>query len=199
MKTKLFILTVFLFSFTVKAQDDGSLYLKALQDKFDSIQDFTANISQSMNGNASLAGKIFFKKENKFRIEYGKTLIVSDGNSSWNFNKKENKVIITNYEENESVFSINYLVYQFPAQCDVSGVQEGNFRKLTLTPKSKGSNFNEVQLWINQNDLIEKIQTNDPVSGSIELKFSLIRINRNLPESEFQFTPPEGSRIIDLR
>jgi chaperone LolA len=181
------------------SQNLGDQYLQSLQDKFNSIKDFNASFNQSIDGKSTLSGKIFFKKENNFRIEFGNSTIVSDGITSWNFNKKENKVIITEYEEDGSLFSINFLVYQFPAQCALKGEPDGNLKKLTLTPKSRTSNLGEVTLWINRNDLIEKVQTSDPASGLIELNFSDIRINQTLPISNFQFTPPQGSRIIDLR
>jgi outer membrane lipoprotein carrier protein len=201
MFNKIIVLLIFLLVLITElnAQNNGEAYLKSLQDKFKTIQDFTATVNQSIDGRASLSGKIFFKKVNNFRIEFGNSTIVSDGTTSWNFNKKENKVIITDYEEDGSLFSINFLVYQFPAQCTLKGESDGNLKKLTLTPKSRTSNLGEVNLWINQNDLIEKVQTSDPASGLIELNFSDIRINQTLPISNFQFTPPQGSRIIDLR
>ncbi len=181
------------------AQEQGDQYLRSLQDKFNTIKDFTANVNQSIDGKSVLSGKIFFKKENNFRIEFGNSTIVSDGITSWNFNKKENKVIITDFEEDGSVFSINFLVYQFPSQCTLKGGQDGNLKTLTLTPKSRASSLGEVTLWINNENLIEKIRTNDPASGIVELGFSNIKTNQNLPDSNFQFNPPQGSRIIDLR
>lgn len=199
MKFSLSIILVALFVTICNAQNDGDSYLKSLQNKFNSIQDFTANVNQSVDGKSTLSGKIFFKKENNIRVEFGNSTIVSDGITSWNFNKKENKVIITDYEEDESVFSINFLVYQFPAQCTLNGEKDGNFRKLTLTPKSRATNLGEVTLWINKDDLIEKVKTNDAATGVIEISFSNIRVNQNLPKSNFQFIPPQGSRIIDLR
>jgi len=193
------IISILVITTSLNAQNNGEAYLKSLQDKFNTIQDFTANVNQSVDGKSVLSGKIFFKKENNFRIEFGNSTIVSDGITSWNFNKKENKVIITDYEEDGSLFSINFLVYQFPSQCTLAGESDGNLRKLTLTPKSRTSNLGEVILWINNNDLIEKLQTNDLASGVVELSFSNIKINQNLPLSNFQFTAPQGSRIIDLR
>lgn len=181
------------------AQNEGDQYLKSLQNKFNTITNFTANIDQTNSGKSSLSGKIYFKKENNFRIEFGNSIIVSDGKSSWNHNKKENKVIVTDYEEDGSLFSINYLVYQFPEQCKLTGEHNGNLRKLTLTPKSRTSNLGEVTLWINNDDLIEKIQTQDAASGLMELSFTNLKINQTLPVSLFQFSPPQESKIIDLR
>lgn len=191
---------IVVFSFTgIYAQNTGEEYLNSLQNKFNTIKDLTANVDQTINGKSSLSAKIFFKKENNIRLEFGNSTIVSDGVSSWNYNKKENKVIISDYEEDGSLFSINFLVYQFPAQCTLKGEQDGNLRKLTLAPKSKTANLGEVTLWINKEDLIEKIQTNDHANRLIELKFSNIKTNQNLSNSNFQFSPPQGSKVIDLR
>lgn len=199
MKFNQLIIIVTLLIHICVAQDEGNSYLKSLQNKFNSIEDFTANVNQSIDGKSTLSGKIFFKKENNIRVEFGNSTIISNGITSWNFNKKENKVIITDYEEDESLFSINFLVHQFPAQCTLNGEKDGNFRKLTLTPKSRATNLGEVTIWINKDDLIEKLQTKDASSGVIEINFSNIRLNQNLPTSNFQFTPPQGSKIIDLR
>ncbi|MBS4034804.1 MAG: outer membrane lipoprotein carrier protein LolA [Ignavibacterium sp.] len=198
-KKIILIISILLITTSLNAQNNAEAYLKSLQYKFNTIQDFTANVNQSIDGKSVLSGKIFFKKENNFRIEFGNLTIVSDGITSWNFNKKENKVIITDYEEDGSLFSINFLVYQFPSQCTLAGEPDGHLRKLTLTPKARTSNLGEVNLWINKDDLIEKLQTNDPTSGLMELNFLNIELNQNLPISKFQFTPPQGSRIIDLR
>lgn len=199
MNVKLLYLFIVLFTINLFAQNTGEEYLKSLQNKFNSIKDLTANVDQMINGKSSLSVKIFFKKENNIRLEFGNSTIVSDGISSWNYNKKENKVIISDYEEDGSLFSINFLVYQFPAQCTLKGEQDGSFRKLILTPKSRASNLGEVTLWINKEDLIEKVQTNDSASRLIELKFSNMKTNRNLSNSNFQFFPPQGSKVIDLR
>jgi outer membrane lipoprotein-sorting protein len=39
----------------------------------------------------------------------------------------------------------------------------------------------------------------DPATGKIEIVLSKYQLNKNLPDSFFQFSPPEGSQVIDLR
>ena len=60
-------------------------------------------------------------------------------------------------------------------------------------------NFDNVKLWIGENNLINKVELNDAAMGKVEVKFSNYQLNQNLKDSEFSFTPPEGSRIIDIR
>ena len=174
--------------------------LKSLQNKFDSITDLTSDIAQKNNGQSSLTGKMYFKKENSIRLEVGNQTIVADGKTSWNYNKKNKKVIISDYDEAGSgLLSINYLVYQYPSECDFSLSAEGSSQILNLKPKSKKNNLGEVKLYISKENLIDKAVISNPGSGTMEVSFSNYRLNQNLSDSKFSFTTPEGTTVVDLR
>ena len=174
--------------------------LKSLQNKFDSITDLTSDIAQKSNGQSSLTGKMYFKKDNNIRLELGNQTIVADGKTSWNYYKKNKKVIISDYDETGSgLLSINYLVYQYPSECDLSLLTEGNSQILNLKPKSKKDNLGEVKLYISKENLIDKAVISNPGSGSMEVSFSNYKLNQNLSDSKFSFTAPEGTTVVDLR
>ena len=185
---------------TAPSQTGGDMLLTTLQTKFDSIEDASADFVQSHNGKKFLSGVLHYKYENRLRIDTKKLLLISDGNTSWNFNKRENKVIISNYEENSSgLLSINELVYVFPKGCDISSRMEENQRILILIPNSYTVNFDKIEIWLSDDDLISKVIVNDASIGTTEVIFSNYRLNQDISLSEFSFTPPEGSKIIDLR
>ncbi len=197
-------LTLFIFSFVFVAlgfcqQKPGDV-LKALQNKFDSINDLQVNVSQSTDGKQNLVGKLFYKKNNKLRFELKNHLIISDGTTSWNYSKKENKVIISSVSDNsEGIFSINKLVYEYPSQCEVSLEDEGGQKVLTLIPSSTSLSFNYLKLYVNDDNLISKVLLSEG-AGSISLvNISDYVLNKNIPDSKFNFTSPEGCKIIDLR
>ena len=174
--------------------------LKSLQDKFDSITDLSVDVTQNSNGKSSLNGKMYFKKENNLRIEIGNQTIVADGKTSWNYNKKEKKVIISNYdEEGAGLLSINYLIYQYPSECDLSLSSEGSKQILILKPRSKKNNLGEVKLHITKDNLIDKAVIQNQSTGTIEISFSNYKLNQKISDSKFSFTPPEGTTVVDLR
>jgi outer membrane lipoprotein-sorting protein len=182
------------------AQNDAETLLKNIQDKFDSINDLSAEITQSVNGKVNLKGKVFYKKENNLRFEFKNSVIVSDGETSWNYNKKQNKVIITNYDtEGNKIFSIDQMIYEYPKKCELSTFESEGLRVLQLIPKENSLSFKSVKLFITGDKLISKVLIDDPASGSIQVDLSNYQININLPDSLFTFTPPEGSQILDLR
>ncbi|HCY75265.1 MAG TPA: hypothetical protein DHV28_05045 [Ignavibacteriales bacterium] len=197
---KIFISLLFFLTSTFSFAQTAESVLKSLQNKFDSISDITADIVQNSGGKSVGNGKMFFKKDNNLRIEFGKQTIISDGITTWNFNKKDNKVIISNYDETGSgLLSINYLVYQYPSECDLSLLSEGSNPILVLTPKSKRNNLGEVKLDITKENLIDKVIVSNPATGIMEITFSNYKLNQSLPDSQFIFTVPEGTTVVDLR
>ncbi len=174
--------------------------LKSLQNKFDSITDLTADVTQKSNSKTNLSGKMFFKKENNLRIEFGNQTIVANGETSWNYNKKGKKLIISNYDEAGSgLLSIDYLVYQYPSECDLSLSSEGGRQILNLKPKSNRNNLGEVKLFISKENLIDKAVITNAATGTMEVSFSNYKLNQNISDSKFSFTAPEGTTVVDLR
>jgi outer membrane lipoprotein carrier protein len=193
------ILTIF-FYVSLIAQNDAEALLKSIQDKFDSINDLSANIAQSVNGKVNLKGKVFYKKENNLRFEFKNSLIVSNGETSWNYNKKQNKVIITSYDtEGNKIFSIRQMIYEYPKECELSTYESEGENVLQLVPENNSLSFSSVKLFITNDNLISKVLIDDPASGSIQVDLSDYQINKNLPDSMFSFSPPEGSQVLDLR
>jgi len=81
---------------TVSFSQTAESVLKSLQAKINSIADLSANVTQSTNGKSSLSGKLFFKKENNLRLEFGSQTIIADGKTSWNYDQKNKK---SNYQQ----------------------------------------------------------------------------------------------------
>lgn len=184
----------------VLAQPDAQEKLKELQSKFDSIEDLSADITQSVGGKTNLQGKIFYKKENKLRFEFKNIIVVSDGETSWNYNIRDNKVIITNYDtEGTNVLSIEELIFKYPEECDISAYEFEGRSVLEFIPQTSTLNFSSVKLWIDDNNLVSRALFEDPATGLVQIDLSNYLLNSNLPESYFLFTPPVESEIIDLR
>lgn len=194
----IFLFLLFIpFAFSQQKADE---VLKSLQNKFDSINDLQANISQTTDGKQNLTGKLFYKKENMFRLELKNHLIISNGKTSWNYSNKENKVIISEVnDESEGMFSINKLVYEYPSDCDVSLAEEEGSAVLVLIPNNLKLSFNYLKLFINPDNLISKVILSEGAGSLSQVNISDYILNKNIPDSKFNFTPPEGCKVIDLR
>jgi outer membrane lipoprotein-sorting protein len=204
-----FILLIFLYSLNgfpqqqefAKTDDKGSDLLNEVQEKYKNISDLSADFKKITNGKLDFSGKFFYKQRNKIRFELKNLIIVSDGNTNWNYNKKENKVIITQYDDTDpSALSLEKVLYDYPSKCTATSEIEKGENVLVLIPKNNsGLKFNKVKLWINDDYLINKVLIEDPNSGLIEFELTNYKTNQDIDNSMFSLIPPEGSKVIDLR
>jgi len=197
---KLFNITLvitFVFSSNFFSQEN---LLNSLQKKFNSASNFSAEFQQLTNDKQNLVGKFYYKKENKIRLELKNLLIVSNGNTTWNYNEKENKVIINNYNDDDpSILSLNKIINDYPEECTIKEIQEKGINKIILTPKTNNLNFKNAELYVNSQNFIDKVIIEDLNGNKITIIFSNYILNKNLSDSYFSFKSPKGTQVIDIR
>lgn len=188
-------------SITFSQDDEGHKILKNLQDKFDKTDNFSVEFKQTTNGKALLTGKFLFMKEDKVRIEFRNSVLVSDGITNWSYNKKDNKVIISkNDESSASPFSLKKIIYDYPKECAISSEMGNGNQILVLIPNSNSSiGYNSIKIWLNDDNLINRMEMKDKADNLILIEFIKYKVNQKISESKFTFTPPQGSKVIDLR
>ena len=190
-----------LFTVSLNFDDAGEKLLKNLQNKFEKVKDLSADFQQSTNEKAILNGKFFFKKEDKLRIEFKSSTLISDGATNWSYNQKENKVVISkNDENNASPFSLQRVLFDYPKECVVASELNNGTEVLVLTPNKDSSiGYSLIKIWINKEQLINRIVLKDKADNLIQIDFSKYKANRKISDSKFNFIPPGGSKVIDLR
>ena len=190
-----------LFNVNTNIDGDGEKLLKNLQDKFDKVKDLSAEFKQSTNGKAVLNGRFFFKKEDKLRIKFKNSILISDGETNWSYNQKEHKVIISKNDDSKaSPFSLKKIVYEYPKECVVISEMDDGAEVLVLTPNKDSSiGYNAIKIWTNKENLINRIVLKDNADNLIQIDFSKYKVNQKISDNKFNFTPPEGSKVIDLR
>jgi outer membrane lipoprotein-sorting protein len=199
-KLPIIIIILCFFTPSWSALGNGEQLLKSLQKKFNSIIDFSAEFRETSNGKVSLVGKLIYGKVNKMRLELKNLVIVSDGITNWSYNKKENKVIISNYDPSDpSIISLEKIINDYPSQCIVSSGKEDDSNVLTLSPNKQGLNFKNAKIYINSSFLINKVNLTDQNNNSILIDFSNYQLNKDINTLTFTFSPPKGSKVIDLR
>lgn len=181
--------------------------LGRLQDKFETINDFTAEFSQTssttMGNNINASGKFYFKKPGMFRAEMDNAVIVQNDGTIWNYNSELNRTVISSIDDSESSFSIKKYIFEYPEHCNLElmGTIEGgqDYNILMLRPFGNELEFQSAKIWSNRNYIIRKIEVMDWTNTLYTFEFNDVRTNQNLPNELFTFTAPEGTRVIDLR
>lgn len=194
------ILILFL-AVSMRAQESGKEFLSAVQKKYKSLNDLTAEFRQSLNEKSIVSGKIQYSKGNKLRLELKNSTIISDGANLWNYNKSQKKVVISSVSPDDpSFFSPDKFLFSYPSKSIVSTEKEEGQDILVLVPL-KGSNldFKKAKIWVNHDNLITRILVENLSSVLMDFQLSNYKLNQSLPDSKFTFSPPEGTNIIDLR
>jgi len=180
--------------------DNSRTLLYEVQEKYNTIKDFSSDFIQSTgNGNIN-NGKFFYKADNKFRIEVKSRIIVSDGESTWTYTKKNNQVVISSSDDELNSFSIRDYLYEYPKQCTVNTYEnEDGSHTIILKPQTTGLEFKEVRLVINTNNLIQQIELYDLMNNNYKVILENKKLNQKIDDKLFTFDIPEGTRVIDLR
>jgi chaperone LolA len=196
---KILILT-FLILTNIFPQGKDVPLLKAMQNKFSSLHDFSVDFSQEVNGKILMTGKLSFNKGNMLHLEMKNLMIVSNGVTNWNYNKKEKKVIVSNFsEEDASLFSPKKFVFDYPNQCKVTEVMEDGKTYLLLIPASSSSDFKQAKVYPTENQTLRQVVVTGNDGKVITFHFSNFRGNQNFDKEKFSFQIPQGTKIIDLR
>jgi len=204
MRFKIFL---FVFIAPILFAQSGNEILKKVQAKFNSITSFSAGFSQSIFGpDGKPAGKengtFVYKRKNKFIVDQKRGMIISDSESVWNYDKKNKKVVISTFFDEPTSFSIERFIFDYPSQCRVKFVKEESSdleKVILLTPRDEQLDLKEIKIWINNSDMVVKLQIVDLIDMKYIFSFSDIKENPEVSDLKFNFTPPKGTKIIDLR
>jgi outer membrane lipoprotein-sorting protein len=193
---RLGISSVLLFA-SVFAQERADDILKKVQDKFSSIKSFSADFYESQS---SAEGVFYFKKENQFKILTSKQEITNNGSTIWNYDLKLNRVVINDVENEQSSFSLRQYLFDYPKKCNVNILDTNSVEKaLQFIPRSDELGFSSAKIYIDEDNLVKKIELNNNLDSGIKFEFKNINLDVDLSADFFNFNPPKGSRIIDLR
>lgn len=187
-------------SFFVYAQNAESL-LNKVQEKFNSINSLQADYSSLINtGNShfSLNGNIIYSKGNKFRLELKDKIIISDGKTVWNYDEKESRVIVSDFENDQSNPLLEKYIFDYPSKCSVERCDETS-SCLRLTPNDLTLPFKNIKIYITSEYLISGFDLVDYSGSQLNVSFSNIKIDVPIDNNYFTFQPASGVKVIDLR
>ncbi len=197
------ILLLFLLTFAINAQDAKQVIQK-LQNKFSTIDNLTSEFSQAIVSNQNtqtiqLEGKFSFKKENSFSIKLPTREIISNGVSVWNYDETQRKVVISNYDSENSNFSLNEIIYKYPEKCKLTLVQKSKNYIIKAIPEESLLSFKEAFLTIDKDYLLNKVEIIDFNNVKYIFQLTNIKLNEKLGDNQFEFIPSDEVEVIDLR
>ena len=184
--------------------------LDAIQRQYEKVSTFEADFTQRsyvkmMNQTQSVKGTVKIKKPGKMKWVYGAPdtqILISDGKNLWLYvpdAAQATKVPV------ESIYSSNTPALflagkgKLTRSFNVESVSQENQNILvTLVPKNEDQGLARLILHADKkNYQITGSTVYDKLGNKTEIRFSQIRINREIPEEQFQLKTPPGVEILD--
>jgi outer membrane lipoprotein-sorting protein len=151
------------------------------------------------------SGKIYFAPGDKFRVETGSTIWVSNGETYWQSDKDEKgvQVVIKPLSEVGVAMLPSHILNTYVARegyrlvRETGTVLEVEWRGDSLAAKREAG---VIRLSIDKKSaIISSLFMIDESSNEFTYTFSGTRFPAKLPETLFEFTPPKGASILDMR
>ncbi|MBM4292819.1 MAG: outer membrane lipoprotein carrier protein LolA [Deltaproteobacteria bacterium] len=176
-------------------------YADARDFKADFKQTFTYKIYQRKKVST---GEVFFKKPALMRWDYeapSRRLFIADGGTLWVYEPEEAQVFKRDLASAQLPVALRFMKGEGKLTDDFAvGAlhEESDAYRLHLTPKRPSSEYQALQLVVNkaQHSVRASVLV-DPVGNTNHIEFVDPVVNSNLPDDGFQFSPPEGVRVIE--
>jgi outer membrane lipoprotein carrier protein len=198
----------------VRAADPTAPELaRALQDKYDSVKDFSADFTHAYAGGVLKRkvierGQLVVKKPGKMRWEYktpNAKLFVSDGVRIHFYVPEDKQVVVSQVPPDDQantpalfLAGKGNLVRDFTASFaePPSGMPPGS-RALKLVPKTRQPEYDALLLTIDPATLaLRGLQWVDPQGGVSTFSFTNMKENIGVVDKQFAFNVPRGVDVV---
>ena len=195
---------------TLFAETSEQQALDSIQRQYEKVSTFEADFTQRsyvkmMNQTQSVKGTVKIKKPGKMKWVYGAPdtqILISDGKNLWLYVPEEEQATKVPVE---SIYSSNTPALflagkgKLTQSFNVESVSVENKNILvTLVPKNDDHGLARLILHADKkNYQITGSTVYDKLGNKTEIRFSQIRINREIPEEQFQLKTPPGVEILD--
>ena len=195
---------------TLFSETSEQQVLDAIQRQYEKVSTFEADFTQRsyvkmMNQTQSVKGTVKIKKPGKMKWVYGAPdtqILISDGKNLWLYVPEEEQATKVPVE---SIYSSNTPALflagkgKLTRSFNVESVSQENQNILvTLVPKNEDQGLARLILHADKkNYQITGLTVYDKLGNKTEIRFSQIRINREIPEEQFQLKTPPGVEILD--
>jgi len=181
-----------------------------MQNRYEMIDDVTASFTKHVKLGFSdieqtYSGTIMIKKPKKLRLESENETIVTDGATVWLYSPVNNQVIIDKYKENQNSISPENFLLNLPQNYYATLLSVGKENKVStatvkLVPKDDRSFVKSVKIVVDQGTWnVRTIAIVDVNDTETTYTITSMKLNTNLSDKTFEYTPPPGIEVVDLR
>ena len=181
----------------------------AVEQTYKDVQSLQADFIQVTRndfGETRQQGAVQLKRPRKMRWDFTQpaaSSFITDGSKLWVWSPTDNQVIVTeDLSGATSGSDMSQLLTDLSKLGELFNVEQtaaaagATTHTLLLTPKTS-TNFKSLQLEVSQSDYtLQRVVVVDAFDAVVELDFSGVTINPEIPDARFTFSVPEGATVI---
>jgi outer membrane lipoprotein-sorting protein len=109
--------------------------------------------------------------------------------------------VISNFSDDPTSFSLERYIFDYPSLCNVQSIPNVKNKDeiIELVPKDNNIDFKSAKIWKNPENMISRMEIVDLADVKYAFQLSAIKVDQDIPDTKFNFVPPKGIKIIDLR
>ena len=161
-------------------------------------------VQEGAGGNAS--GTLVFAEGNKYRLEFPKQTVVSNGQRTWRYMPERNQVVISKASATKGGLTPSEILTSFPGEYKTSliGSRKVNGRdvwvvRCTAAGGKQIGDVTSATLYIDKSTYrFQQIDIDSPSVGKMTMRITSARYNISVPGTRFSYVPPKNSRVVDL-
>lgn len=186
----------------------GDALLARLQTRYRSLSGLRAQFTQTMQAEGAAAQTFsgtLTAQGNRYRVEAGPQVFVTDGRTTWMYDRRRNQVVVNRYVANQTAFSPTTFFGSAGQRFRVTNVRStgsgaAQVHTLTLAPRSQSEMFQTVTLTMrNADNTVSRVEMQDANGTAMTYELRNLQLNPRIPASTFTFASPRGAEVVDLR
>lgn len=195
---------------------DGSEAIQKLQRRFEKLKTLSARFHKShywklVDQVQEVKGRLVVAKPNRFFLESDVQTVVANGTLAWNFDPANAQVLVSDYRAVEEDSSYEKLLFDLillggyedrfdPTLVEEERVDGRRCHVVVLAPKDRDAYVERVRLWVDRKDwLVRKVEYENINDDRTTYVLTNLKGNKKTKNDVFQFVPPAGVEVVDLR
>lgn len=158
--------------------------------------EFSSNLPQQEK---PLKGTLVYKKPNSIKIKLGETTIYANENVVRTYNKKLNRLVVSNADEYELPLNFNVILNEIISSSTIDYKLNDSGEYLFIVSGVSINSVKKIELTTDKNFIFKKIKTTLPDGRKLETKVLRMSFNPNNIEELLKTDFPSNARVIDLR
>jgi chaperone LolA len=210
--TLLFAFCFLLFSFcpSLYAQDDAGKIIAKVRSTYENLQSLTADFEKdytwALAGETqTLAGKLYLKKGDRYRIETEVQTIVTDGKTVWTYSPEKSQVFVDRLEKSEENPLPRDLLVKYASEFKPKYLRSETLRGkdchvVQLDARDEDAFARSVTVWVDKkNSVAVQIEQRDLNDNLTTYRLKNFALNPSINDQLFTFAIPENTEVIDWR